>query len=145
VCLGSERRPLTLSQIRLPSSALVILDEASASLDHDTDHIIQKTIRKEITGSLLCIAHRLNTVADFDRILCLDRGSVVAFDTPYNVRLRETSCCQTDGPAAATQRLRLSIPLSRPRIGRIRQTLCDCSRRPCFPLDYGRPSRSSPL
>jgi ABC-type multidrug transport system fused ATPase/permease subunit len=78
---------LTFWQVRLPGSALVILDEASASLDYNTDAIIQKTIRKEITGSLLCIAHRLNTIADFDRVLCLDLGRVVAFDTPYNVRL----------------------------------------------------------
>jgi ABC-type multidrug transport system fused ATPase/permease subunit len=84
---AGEKQLIALARglIRLRASALVILDEASASLDHETDSIIQKTIRKEIAGSLLCIAHRLNTVADFDRILCLDRGRVVAYDTPYNV------------------------------------------------------------
>jgi ABC-type multidrug transport system fused ATPase/permease subunit len=92
---AGEKQLIALARglIKLQSSALVILDEASASLDHDTDMIIQKTIRKEITGSLLCIAHRLNTVADFDRILCLDQGRLVAFDTPINVGF-DQACLQ---------------------------------------------------
>ena len=62
---------------------ILVLDEATAAIDVETDTIIQETIRKEFTNStILTIAHRINTVLDYDRILVLDRGMVVEFDAP---------------------------------------------------------------
>ncbi|KAJ1757014.1 ATP-binding cassette transporter yor1, partial [Coemansia sp. RSA 1591] len=59
---------------------------ATASVDAVTDGKIQRTIRAEFgTATLLCIAHRLRTVVDYDRVLVLDQGEVVEFDTPYNL------------------------------------------------------------
>ncbi|BDD55657.1 hypothetical protein MAP00_001149 [Monascus purpureus] len=61
----------------------MIMDEATASMDMESDARIQRSIREDIQGcTLLVIAHRLSTVADFDRILVMDDGKAVEFDTP---------------------------------------------------------------
>lgn len=61
----------------------MILDEATSAVDMDTDVLIQRSIREEFEGStLLVIAHRLSTVADFDRILVMSEGRAVEFGIP---------------------------------------------------------------
>ncbi|KAJ3272317.1 hypothetical protein HDV01_005751 [Terramyces sp. JEL0728] len=81
-----QRQLLCLARAILKQSKVIILDEATASIDHETDLKIQETIRDRFnTSSLLCIAHRLSTIMDYDKILVLDRGQVVQFDTPYNL------------------------------------------------------------
>ncbi|KAJ3319360.1 hypothetical protein HDV06_006387 [Boothiomyces sp. JEL0866] len=81
-----QRQLLCLARAILKQSKVIILDEATASIDHDTDLKIQETIRDRFnTSSLLCIAHRLSTIMDYDKILVLDKGKVVQFDTPYNL------------------------------------------------------------
>lgn len=64
-----------------------MLDEASASLDFETDAQIQDTILREFTTThtLLCIAHRLRTIIGYSRILVLNKGQVEEFDTPLNL------------------------------------------------------------
>lgn len=56
------------------------------SVDHKTDEAIQEVLRENLTGvTTLCIAHRLKTVIGFDKILVLDHGNVLEYDTPYNL------------------------------------------------------------
>ncbi|KAI9273715.1 P-loop containing nucleoside triphosphate hydrolase protein [Sporodiniella umbellata] len=85
-----QRQLIALARALVKKSALIILDEATSSVDFDTDHKIQKTIRTEFENSaLLCIAHRIRTVADYDRILVLDHGEVKEYDTPYALMTKE--------------------------------------------------------
>ncbi|KAJ1736287.1 Transporter of the ATP-binding cassette (ABC) [Coemansia biformis] len=81
-----QRQLIALARALVKRTRVLILDEATASVDFDTDAKIQMTIRSEFTGStLLCIAHRLRTIVDYDRVLVLDHGEIVEFDTPYNL------------------------------------------------------------
>ncbi len=64
----------------------MVLDEATASIDYETDAIIQSTIRAMAQQStIITIAHRINTIFDYDRILVLDGGKVAEFDTPQSL------------------------------------------------------------
>jgi ABC-type multidrug transport system fused ATPase/permease subunit len=63
-----------------------VLDEATASVDVETDSKIQETIRREFGHkTLLTIAHRLRTILAYDRILVMSDGQVEEFDTPENL------------------------------------------------------------
>jgi len=67
----------------LKRSKLLIMDEATASVDYATDELIGKTIRQEFAQStILTIAHRLRTVIDYDRVMLLEQGRIVEFDRP---------------------------------------------------------------
>lgn len=85
-----QRQLIALARALVKKTSLVVLDEATSSVDFDTDHKIQQTIRNEFSNSsLLCIAHRIRTVIDYDRILVLDHGKIVEFDTPYALLNRQ--------------------------------------------------------
>ncbi|KAJ3546318.1 hypothetical protein NMY22_g2106 [Coprinellus aureogranulatus] len=78
-----ERSLLSLARVLVRDSKIVILDEATASIDSKTDENVQKGIRQEFKDrTLLCIAHRIRTVLSYDRILVLDGGKIVELDTP---------------------------------------------------------------
>ncbi|KAF9448313.1 ABC protein [Macrolepiota fuliginosa MF-IS2] len=78
-----ERSLLSLARALVKNSKVVILDEATASVDLETDKKIQHTITTEFRDrTLLCIAHRLRTILSYDRILVLDAGCVAEYDTP---------------------------------------------------------------
>lgn len=84
-----QRQLLSLARALLRRSKILVLDEATAAVDVRTDALIQKTIREEFKScTMLIIAHRLNTIIDCDRILLLDSGQVLEYDTP-EVLLRE--------------------------------------------------------
>ncbi|CAG8562619.1 uncharacterized protein OCT59_007764 [Rhizophagus irregularis] len=79
-----QRQLIALARALVCRSKLIIMDEATASVDFKTDRMIQETIRQEFRDStLLCIAHRIRTVVDYDKILVLDAGRVIEFDHPY--------------------------------------------------------------
>ncbi|KAG2145396.1 ABC protein [Suillus bovinus] len=81
-----ERSLLSLARALVKDCKVVVLDEATASVDLDTDSKIQHTIQTEFSDrTLLCIAHRLRTIISYDRILVLDAGLVAEFDTPSNL------------------------------------------------------------
>ncbi|KAH9949979.1 P-loop containing nucleoside triphosphate hydrolase protein [Amylocystis lapponica] len=81
-----ERSLLSLARALVKDSQVVVLDEATASVDLETDSKIQHTIQTQFSHkTLLCIAHRLRTIISYDRILVLDSGTIAEFDTPLNL------------------------------------------------------------
>jgi ATP-binding cassette subfamily C (CFTR/MRP) protein 4 len=84
-----QRQLVCLARAILRASKVILLDEATANVDKTTDRIIQQTIRRKFKGcTVITIAHRLNTIMDSDRILVMDFGRVVEFDSPANLMLR---------------------------------------------------------
>ncbi|RKP08430.1 P-loop containing nucleoside triphosphate hydrolase protein [Thamnocephalis sphaerospora] len=87
-----QRQLLAMARALLRNNKLIIMDEATASVDVETDTKIQHTIREEFTGAtLLCIAHRLRTIIDYDKVLVMDAGRLVEYDSPYALIQRPTS------------------------------------------------------
>ncbi|XP_078381397.1 ATP-binding cassette sub-family C member 3-like [Oculina patagonica] len=81
-----ERQLVCLARALLRKGKILILDEATSALDLETDELIQQTIRREFADcTVFTIAHRLNTIMDYSRIMVLDKGVVVEFDTPLNL------------------------------------------------------------
>ncbi|KAL3994563.1 ABC transporter transmembrane region family protein [Acanthocheilonema viteae] len=87
-----QRQLICLTRALLRKSKVLILDEATAAVDLATDLLIQETIRREFHAStVLTIAHRLNTVIDYDRIIVLENGFIREFDTPQNLLANRSS------------------------------------------------------
>ncbi|CAI5992008.1 unnamed protein product [Closterium sp. NIES-64] len=87
-----QRQLISLARALLKESRILVLDEATAAVDVGTDALIQRTVREEFKGrTMLTIAHRLNTIMDSDRILVMDAGMALEYDTPANLVLNEAS------------------------------------------------------
>lgn len=82
-----QRQLLCLARAIIANPKILVLDEATSAVDRTTDELIQQTLRTELGNSttLLVIAHRLSTVADFDRILVMDDGMAVEFGHPRDL------------------------------------------------------------
>jgi ABC-type multidrug transport system fused ATPase/permease subunit len=81
-----QRALFCLARALLRKSKILIMDEATAAVDPGTDKLIQETIRTKFTGyTVLTIAHRLNTIIDYDKIMVLDKGEVSEFGEPQTL------------------------------------------------------------
>ncbi|KAF2069284.1 hypothetical protein CYY_009397 [Polysphondylium violaceum] len=81
-----QKQLLCLARAILKNSKIVLMDEATASLDYQTDYIIKQIIKEHFTNAtVLTIAHRLDTIIDSDKILVIDKGQMVEFDSPQNL------------------------------------------------------------
>ncbi|KAK7277730.1 hypothetical protein RJT34_22745 [Clitoria ternatea] len=81
-----QRQLLCLGRVMLKQSRLLFMDEATASVDSQTDAVIQKIIREDFAArTIISIAHRIPTVMDCDRVLVVDAGRAKEFDKPSNL------------------------------------------------------------
>ncbi|OAD72486.1 hypothetical protein PHYBLDRAFT_65471 [Phycomyces blakesleeanus NRRL 1555(-)] len=81
-----QRQLLCLARALLKRTKIVFMDEATASVDFNTDKAIQKAISTNFADcTIVCIAHRLHTVIEYDRILVLDQGNVIEFASPLDL------------------------------------------------------------
>jgi len=79
-----QRQLVSLARALLTPSNILVLDEATAAVDVETDALLQATLRSPLFSrrTIITIAHRINTILDSDRIVVLEAGKVMEFDTP---------------------------------------------------------------
>ncbi|KAL5281122.1 ABCC2.2 family protein [Megaselia abdita] len=87
-----QRQLVCLARALLRKTKVLILDEATAAVDLETDDLIQKTIRTEFKEcTVLTIAHRLNTIMDSDRVIVLDKGEITEYASPSELLQNKSS------------------------------------------------------
>lgn len=81
-----QRQLMALARALVRGSQIIVCDEATSSVDMETDQKIQRTIQLGFKGkTLLCIAHRLKTIINYDRICVMDQGRIAELDTPLRL------------------------------------------------------------
>jgi len=100
-----QRQLICMARALLKKSSILLLDEATASVDVETDSIIQSTIRRAFKNcTVLTIAHRLNTIMDSDMVLVLEKGEVAEYDSPLSLLQKQGlfySMVQATGASSA--------------------------------------------
>ncbi|KAJ7477234.1 multidrug resistance-associated ABC transporter [Mycena galericulata] len=94
---------LCMARAILKKSKILVMDEATASVDYATDELIGKTISQEFAEStILTVAHRIRSVVTYDKIMLLDQGRIAEFDTPRTLLANPSSqfhaLCKASGP-----------------------------------------------
>ena len=80
---AGEKQLLCLARAMLANPRLLVLDEATSSVDSTTDKFVQQMLRSQFPNTtLLTIAHRLNTIIDYDVVLVMDKGKVLEIGSP---------------------------------------------------------------
>lgn len=83
---SGQRQLLGLARALLRPSSILILDEATSSIDARTEEVVQRVIRRKFPGhTIIAVAHRLDTIMDFDKVAVLEAGRLVEFDSPYSL------------------------------------------------------------
>ncbi|KAK0719640.1 hypothetical protein B0H67DRAFT_483988 [Lasiosphaeris hirsuta] len=95
-----QRQLLCLARALLKNPSVLVMDEATASIDYATDSAIQGTIQ-ELTSTIITIAHRLQTIVDYDKVLVLDKGQIVEYGPPWELIKKANGSfkgmCETSG------------------------------------------------
>lgn len=87
-----ERQLICLARALIQKNKIIVIDEATANVDYETDRKIQQAIKQNFGEcTTLTIAHRVDTIMDSDRVMVLSGGTVVEFDTPEVLLEREDS------------------------------------------------------
>ena len=98
---AGQKQLMCLARVIISKSKVIILDEATANVDIETDNFIQKTISEKFNDcTIITIAHRLITIADYDKVFVVDNGNVVEYDTPYGLlveRIGDDQITKTSG------------------------------------------------
>ncbi|KAL5338587.1 hypothetical protein BJX70DRAFT_194915 [Aspergillus crustosus] len=96
-----QRQLLCLARALLKNPKVLMMDEATASIDYSTDAKIQETLRELRDNTIITIAHRLQTIIDYDKVLVLDHGRVVEYDHPWTLVNKDEgifrSMCENSG------------------------------------------------
>ena len=102
-----QRQLLCLARALLKAPRVLLMDEATASIDYATDTEIQNTLREVKGSTILTIAHRLQTIIDYDKVLVLDKGRMMEYDSPWELISREGSIfrgmCEMSGDMDALE------------------------------------------
>ncbi|KAI5208799.1 hypothetical protein AUEXF2481DRAFT_306945 [Aureobasidium subglaciale EXF-2481] len=88
-----QRQLLCVARIFLQNHKLIILDEATSAVDDTTDEAVQTIIRNDLEQTLIVVAHRLKTVATFDKIIVIDEGRIVEQGSPKELLELEGAFC----------------------------------------------------
>ena len=81
-----QRQLLCLARALLRKNKFLVLDEATSNVDMQTDSFIQKVIREKFNdATVITIAHRLNTIADYDKVIVMKRGKIVEQGAPWEL------------------------------------------------------------
>eukprot|EP00178_Gracilaria_changii_P020875 TRINITY_DN6127_c0_g1_i1.p1 TRINITY_DN6127_c0_g1~~TRINITY_DN6127_c0_g1_i1.p1 ORF type:complete len:103 (-),score=2.84 TRINITY_DN6127_c0_g1_i1:110-418(-) len=81
-----QKQLLCLARALLKKNKFLILDEATSNVDMQTDQFIQDCIKLKFNDvTVITIAHRLNTIADYDKVIVMDRGRIVQIGHPFNL------------------------------------------------------------
>jgi ATP-binding cassette subfamily C (CFTR/MRP) protein 4 len=81
-----QRQLVCLARAIIRNNKILILDEATSNVDMKTDDFIQKTLKTKFkNNTIITIAHRLNTIADYDKIIVMDKGRIVEKGRPFEL------------------------------------------------------------
>lgn len=87
-----QKQLFCLARAMLRHSSILIMDEATSGVDAKTDLLMQRIIREKFSAhTILAVAHKLESILDYDKVALLDDGRIVEFDSPYELLSRPTS------------------------------------------------------
>ena len=85
-----QKQLICLARALIRQNKFLVMDEATSNVDSETDAFIQQCIRREFKdATIITIAHRLSTVADYDKIVVLSNGKIVEMGSPYELLIKE--------------------------------------------------------